>query len=138
MDTGGLYFIKNLKKISNKFKNFLIIKSMGSNKYYDFIKNVDLVIGNSSSGILEVPSAKTPTLDIGTRQSGRIKSKSVFSCKLKKSSIISSIKKILNKKMIIYKNVYYKKNTKEKILKVLLKVSKNKENKIKKFTDIRF
>ena len=46
--------------------------------YHSLIKNVDLVIGNSSSGILEVPSLKTPTLNIGNRQKGRLFSRSVF------------------------------------------------------------
>ena len=61
---------------------------MGSENYYSFLTHVDLVIGNSSSGIIEAPSAKTPTLDIGDRQLGRIKSSSVFNCKLQKNQII--------------------------------------------------
>ena len=98
LDTDGLYFIKKLKILNRKFKNLLLIKSLGSNLYYGFVESVDLVMGNSSSGIIEVPSSKTPTLDIGTRQSGRIKSKNTYSCELKKISIINSIKKILKKK----------------------------------------
>jgi UDP-hydrolysing UDP-N-acetyl-D-glucosamine 2-epimerase len=136
LDMGGLYFIKKLKNLNKKYKNLLLIKSLGSNLYYEFIENVDLVMGNSSSGIIEVPSSKTPTLDIGTRQSGRIKSNSVYSCKLKSISIINSIKNILDKKKKNSKNVYYQKNTKEKILKLLLKISNNKKHEVKKFVDI--
>ena len=136
LDMGGLYFIKKLKNLNKKYKNLLLIKSLGSSLYYEFIENVDLVMGNSSSGIIEVPSSKTPTLDIGTGRSGRIKSDSVFSCKLKSMSIINSIKNILDKKKKNSKNVYYQKNTKEKILKLLLKISKNKKHEVKKFVDI--
>ena len=46
--------------------------------YFNFLNNVDIVIGNSSSGIIEAPSANTITLNVGTRQEGRIFSK-VFS-----------------------------------------------------------
>jgi UDP-hydrolysing UDP-N-acetyl-D-glucosamine 2-epimerase len=138
MDSGGLYFINRLKALNKKHQNLLLIKSLGSRLYYEFIENVDLVMGNSSSGIIEVPSSKTPTLDIGTRQSGRVKSDSIYSCELKKISIINSIKKILNKKKKNYKNVYYQKNTKEKILKLLLKISKKKNDEVKKFIDINF
>tara|TARA_B100000780_G_C21125607_1_gene456633 strand:+ start:5184 stop:6332 length:1149 start_codon:yes stop_codon:yes gene_type:complete len=138
MDLGGLYFINKLKALNKKYQNFFLIKSLGSSLYYDFIENVDLVMGNSSSGIIEVPSSKTPTLDIGTRQLGRVKSDSIYSCELKKISIINSIKKILNKKKKNSKNVYYQKDTKEKILKLLLKISKNKNHEVKKFTDLKF
>jgi UDP-hydrolysing UDP-N-acetyl-D-glucosamine 2-epimerase len=138
MDSGGLYFINKLKALNKKYQNLLLIKSLGSSLYYEFIENVDLVMGNSSSGIIEVPSSKTPTLDIGTRQLGRVKSKSIYSCELKKISIINSIKKILNKKKKNSKNVYYQKNTKEKILKLLLKISKSKNHEVKKFIDLKF
>tara|TARA_B100000530_G_scaffold335723_1_gene288530 strand:- start:1321 stop:2469 length:1149 start_codon:yes stop_codon:yes gene_type:complete len=138
LDTGGLYFIKRLKILNKKYENLLLIKSLGSSLYYGFVENVDLVIGNSSSGIIEVPSSKTPALDIGTRQFGRIKSKNIYSCELKKKSIINQIKKILSKKKIASRNVYFQKNTKEKILKIILKVLKIKKYEMKKFIDINF
>ena len=138
MDSEGLYFIKKLKILEKKNKNFSLVKSLGSNLYFELINIVDLVMGNSSSGIIEVPSTKTPTLNIGTRQSGRIMSKSIYSCKLEKLTIINSIKKILNKKKINTKNVYYKKNTREKILNFLLKISKKQNKNIKNFIDVKF
>ena len=138
MDSEGLYFINKLKILEKKNKNFSLVKSLGSDLYFELINIVDLVMGNSSSGIIEVPSTKTPTLNIGTRQSGRIMSKSVYSCELKKLTIINSIKKILNKKNINTKNVYYKKNTREKILNFLLKISKDRNQSIKNFIDVKF
>ena len=138
LDTGGIDFIKKLKNLNKKNKNILIMKSLGSNLYYEFIENVDLVMGNSSSGIIEVPSSKTPSLDIGTRQQGRIKSSNIYSCELKKEPIINTIKKILNKKKIKSKNVYFQKNTKEKIVNILIKLLKIKNYKVKKFVDINF
>ena len=57
----------------------------------------DGVIGNSSSGIIEVPSLKKATINIGNRQQGRSRSSSVIDCKLNVNSIENSIKKNLFK-----------------------------------------
>ena len=65
-------------------KNTLLINSMGNDLYFNFLKNADLVLGNSSSGIIEAPALKTPTLNLGSRQSGRIFSSSVFNAKFEK------------------------------------------------------
>ena len=51
---------------------------MGSELYYSSIKHCDLLIGNSSSGIIEAPYFRTPSVNIGDRQKGRISAKSVF------------------------------------------------------------
>ena len=137
-DTYGDYYIKQIIKFNKNNNNSTIIKSMGSENYYSFLTHVDLVIGNSSSGIIEAPSAKTPTLDIGDRQLGRIKSSSVFNCKLKKNQIVKMIYKILKKKNLSYKNEYHKKNTKKLIVKAILKILKSKLIPNKKFHDIKF
>ena len=77
-------FIKNLE---NKYDHRFEVVQSSACKLDKLLRercveNVDLVMGNSSSGIIEVPSSKTPTLDIGTRQFGRVKSKNIYSCEL--------------------------------------------------------
>ena len=57
----------------------------------DIIKNVDFVIGNSSSGIIEAPSFSIPTINLGDRQKGRYRAKSIIDCPIKLEEIISSI-----------------------------------------------
>ena len=77
---------------------------------------------NSSEGIIEAPSAKIPTINIGLRQSGRDKAKSIFSINGKSSLIKKTIIKVMelkSKKQINYKNPYYKKNSSDLILKNL-------------------
>ena len=59
--------------------NSYFFNSLGD-VYLSLLKHVDLVIGNSSSGILEAPYLKTPTINIGRRQDGREFSRSVFGC----------------------------------------------------------
>ena len=100
-DTEASYFIKKIQQFS-KFQNgnFKVIKSFGSSMYFSILKSSDIIIGNSSSGILEAPSAKTPTLNIGNRQLGRIFSPSIFQCDLDENQISKNILKILKLKKI--------------------------------------
>lgn len=60
--------------------NTILFDSMGQVRYLSAIKHCQVVIGNSSSGLIEVPSFKKPTINIGDRQKGRIQAKSVISC----------------------------------------------------------
>ena len=64
--------------------------------YRSILKYVDAVVGNSSSGIWEVPSFKIPTLNIGDRQKGRYKPKTVIDCPFNKKLIIKNINMIIN------------------------------------------
>lgn len=70
--------------------------SMGHLRYLSSMRLVDIVIGNSSSGILEAPSFGVPTVNIGNRQKGRIKAASVIDCKPEQSAIIAACHKALS------------------------------------------
>ena len=61
-----------ITKMSNKHINCKVYKNLGNTKYYSLLKFSNLIIGNSSSGILEAPSFKIYTINIGSRQIGRI------------------------------------------------------------------
>ncbi|WP_075965040.1 UDP-N-acetylglucosamine 2-epimerase [Parabacteroides massiliensis] len=77
-DTDGCVIVDCIKDFVAKNKDRAIaFKSLGKLRYLSALKYVSAVIGNSSSGILEVPSFGIPTLDIGDRQKGRIAAKSV-------------------------------------------------------------
>ena len=80
-DTYGRVIIELIKKyVSKNLKSSVAFNSLGQLKYLSALKHVSMVIGNSSSGLTEVPSFKIPTINIGDRQNGRIKSKSVIDC----------------------------------------------------------
>ena len=68
---------------------------MGQQLYYSAMNLVDVVIGNSSSGIIETPSFRVPTINIGDRQSGRIKAKNIIDCDPNEKNISLSLKKSL-------------------------------------------
>jgi UDP-hydrolysing UDP-N-acetyl-D-glucosamine 2-epimerase len=77
-------------------KRAICFTSMGQLLYLSAIKHVDVVIGNSSSGILEVPYFKKPTVNIGARQRGRIKPSSVINCDETAESISQAIQTALS------------------------------------------
>jgi len=95
-------------------------------KYLSLLKNVDCVLGNSSSGIIEAPSLNVPTINIGNRQSGRLKTNSIIDCNYEVSSIVKAIRKIYSKKfskeLINWKNPYGLGNCSEKSINILKKI----------------
>ena len=82
--------------ISKNNGNAISFVSLGQLRYLSAINHCQVVIGNSSSGLIEVPSFKKPTINIGDRQQGRIEAKSVISCNPIKNEIIESINKALS------------------------------------------
>jgi UDP-hydrolysing UDP-N-acetyl-D-glucosamine 2-epimerase len=87
-DDGGRRIIPILEDYAAKQpKRVLAIPSLGQIRYLSAIKHADLVIGNSSSGIIEVPSFNVPTVNIGMRQKGRLAAKSVLHCDANKTDI---------------------------------------------------
>ncbi len=57
-----------------------LVESLGSRRYLSLMRHVAVVVGNSSSGLLEAPAVGTPTVDIGPRQQGRLRAPSVLHC----------------------------------------------------------
>ena len=71
--------------------------SLGQLRYLSALQYIDAVVGNSSSGLLEAPSFKIATLNIGDRQKGRIKASSVIDCEPKKEEISKAFEEIYSK-----------------------------------------
>lgn len=97
--------------------------SLGKVRYLSALRYVSAVVGNSSSGIIEVPTFGIPTLNIGNRQKGRIAAKSVINCGTSREEIANGLQIILSEaiKEMAKKqnNPYEKENTSEAILRVL-------------------
>jgi GDP/UDP-N,N'-diacetylbacillosamine 2-epimerase (hydrolysing) len=73
--------------------NSIAFTSMGQLNYLSALQFVDVVVGNSSSGLLEAPSFNIATIDIGDRQKGRIKADSVISCKSTEEAVDNAFRK---------------------------------------------
>ena len=91
-DPGNKAIFKMINNYSDKRKNVYTFESLGQLRYLSCLAHVDAVVGNSSSGLLEVPSFKKATINIGDRQKGRIQSKSVINCKPLSQDIQKAIK----------------------------------------------
>ena len=116
---------KELLKFS-KMKKIYYFNSLGNTAYISLMNLAYLVIGNSSSGVLETPSFGTKTINIGNRQKGRIISKNIINCDYSYDSIYAAFIKInKNKKSIKIINPFFKKNTPKKIAKKILSFNYN-------------
>ena len=71
---------------------YILVESMGSTHYLSAINLCACVVGNSSSGLIEAPSFGKPTVNVGERQRGRIKSSSVIDCLAEATDILKAIR----------------------------------------------
>jgi GDP/UDP-N,N'-diacetylbacillosamine 2-epimerase (hydrolysing) len=93
-DTGGRKLINMVKEFVIENKNAKAFTSLGQLLYFSCILNMDGVVGNSSSGVIEVPSFKKATVNIGDRQLGRLQAESIINCKPLKKDILNAIEKL--------------------------------------------
>lgn len=108
------------RKINNKINKFvkknpghyIFVESLGQIKYLSVLKHVNLMIGNSSSGLLEAPSFKLPVVNVGDRQRGRIKAENVIDCDYSlfetKKAIGKALSVEFNETLLYMKNPYDK------------------------------
>lgn len=123
-DTGSQSIVDAINEfIANNADRAIAYKSLGIKRYLSVMKYAGAVVGNSSSGLLEVPSFGIPTLNIGDRQKGRMAADSVYNCETDKDSILKGLDVIMSpafkKKAAETHNPYEKDNTSEEIFKVI-------------------
>ena len=91
-DLGGVRINELLECAEKDIKNLHVYDSLGFIRYLSLMKYAEFILGNSSSGIIEAPALRVPTVNIGDRQRGRLKSDSVIDCCEKTVDIVRSIK----------------------------------------------
>lgn len=142
-DTDGRNINQMLKDYAKCNDNFCFMDSLGMKRYLSALKNSLFVIGNSSSGLVEAPSFKIPTINIGDRQRGRISGETVIHCKPERHAIGEAIHKAMDCSFreAIKKagNPYGDGHTSEKIVEIIKDYFVNDRIDIKKkFFDINF
>jgi len=125
-DTDGRIINQMIDEFVKKYPQQAIgFTSLGQLRYLSALQHVDAVVGNSSSGLLEVPTFRKPTVNIGDRQRGRIKAQSVIDCKPDVESINAAIDIALSPAFSAsiknIQNPYGVGNASEKIIDVLKK-----------------
>ena len=118
----GSFIIKK-KILRNRTSDNVIFENLTRRDFLFFLKNCECIVGNSSSGLLEAPSFRKPSVNIGRRQHMRLKAENVIDCTFKKKQIKLAIKKALskefNQKIKLIRNPYGDGNSSKKILKIL-------------------
>lgn len=92
-DSGGATANTIVQDYVARRKNAIFRQSLGQTLYFNTVRQMQMVIGNSSSGLYEVPSLAVPTVNIGDRQKGRLRASSVFDCAGTTTDIIEAIRK---------------------------------------------
>jgi len=95
-DTDGRELIRMVDQFVAQHPNARAYTSLGQLRYLSCIAHVDGVIGNSSSGLTEVPSFKKGTINIGDRQRGRLQAASVINCEPTRLSIAAALGKLFS------------------------------------------
>ncbi len=139
-DDGGRRIIPLLEKYAKDNSNrILAIPSLGQIRYLSSVKYAAAVIGNSSSGIIEVPSFDVPTVNIGARQKGRLAATSVLNCQANKQSIVAAIKVAVDRSYMTVNekthNPYGQGNTTGKVVEMIKSLNFRSS---KAFYDIKF
>ena len=142
-DTDGRSINRMLKDYAQSHENFCLVDSLGMRRYLSALKNSMFVIGNSSSGLVEAPSFKIPTINIGDRQRGRIAGETVIHCNPERHAIGQVIQKAMDatfrEAVRGAENPYGDGHTSEKILEIITDFFVNDRIDIKKkFYDIDF
>jgi len=145
-DTDGRIINKMIDDFVLKYpEKSISFTSLGRLKYLSLLRFVDAVIGNSSSGIVEAPSFKIGTINIGDRQKGRVKAQSVIDCEPTKESIKIALDKLhsrrFQKKLELVKNPYENDKSycgSQIILEIISSFLKNEKSIKKDFFDLDF
>jgi len=93
-DTGGLVLIKMIQEFVSQNANSFAFTSLGQLRYLSCMAQVDAVIGNSSSGLIEAPTFKKGSINIGDRQLGRLQASSIINCQPEKKLIGEAIRRM--------------------------------------------
>lgn len=139
-DTGGRIINEMIDKfVADNPQKAASFYSLGTTKYLSTVKYVKAVVGNSSSGIIEVPSLGTYTLNIGKRQDGRLQSDSIINCEPIEEDISENLKMLMEKpKLSRINNPYERKNTSSNIIRIIKERLFGNKIPEKRFYDIDF
>ncbi len=92
-DADGRIINATIEEALTQIPNIRLVSSLGMRRYMNAVRHASFVIGNSSSGVGEVPAFGIPTVNIGDRQKGRIMAQSVICCAPDQKSIMAAIAK---------------------------------------------
>lgn len=140
-DAGGRAINAELDAFAAKYpERVLVASSLGQARYLGILKLANVVIGNSSSGIIEAPAVKVPSVNIGDRQKGRLRASSVLDCANRSPDIAKAIKQCMSKdfleRVFSSENPYGQPGKVSRGIKEILKAADLDDIMVKRFFDI--
>lgn len=142
-DAGGRIINAIWDAEKEKHANWIVVPSLGVKRYLSALAHAEMMLGNSSSGIIEAPALHVPTVNIGDRQKGRMMAESVISCKPERKDIVSAMQQAMTpsfrKTAAAARCPFGSGDTADQILRELYRflASKKKQNQ-KSFYDLSF
>jgi GDP/UDP-N,N'-diacetylbacillosamine 2-epimerase (hydrolysing) len=119
-DTQGSKFRRAILNLKGKFPSKIsVVESFGKKNYFSAMKYASLLLGNSSSGIIEAASFNKFVINVGDRQKGRVTSGNVINCEFTLTEIISATKEGLRKGAFKGPNIYKKSGASSTIINIL-------------------
>jgi GDP/UDP-N,N'-diacetylbacillosamine 2-epimerase (hydrolysing) len=119
-DTLGSVYREEIVKLNNIVpERILCVENFGKLNYFTAMYYSKLLIGNTSSGILEAASFRKYVVNVGNRQEGRLTSANILNAEFNAESIISTVEKALSFGEYTGNNLYYKKDSSLKVINIL-------------------
>lgn len=135
-DTGNQAIRRQIEDYVVRHDSSRVFASLGQHRYLSVMNEVDAVVGNSSSGILEAPSLHTPTVNIGDRQKGRPQAASVINCGYSADDIMSAVQRAFELDCRAVTNLYGDGHASEKIVAILKQIGDPQQLIKKHFFDL--
>ncbi len=135
-DTHGRTLFPMIEAFVRERDNALFMNSLGQLRYLSVMAQVDAVVGNSSSGIMEAPSLQKPTVNIGERQRGRQQAASILNCLAAADAIESAIRQAFELDCRSVVNPYGDGHTSARIVSALKNIADPKALIRKRFVDV--
>jgi GDP/UDP-N,N'-diacetylbacillosamine 2-epimerase (hydrolysing) len=119
-DTQGSIYTEVIEELKNESPGrFLLIENFGKVNYFSAMYYAKILIGNTSSGILEAASFGKYVVNVGDRQKGRIQSDNVLNCEFEETFMIAGVAKAISFEKYNGKNVYFKEGVADNIIKIV-------------------
>lgn len=125
-DKGGKEINDKLVQLATQYPSIVYVKSLGQRRYYSLLKYAELMLGNSSSGLVEAQSFNLPVINAGNRQAGRLANKNVYHVGLNHLDILKGMRYVVSKPFkqlyIDEPNIYGDGFASDKIISILKQV----------------
>lgn len=125
-DTQGSIYREAIEELKLEVPNrILLIENFGKINYFSAMYYASILLGNTSSGILEAASFEKYVVNVGDRQKGRAQSKNIINCEFETKAIVLSVAKALESKVYAGENIYFKLNAADNIIKIIKQFYEN-------------